>query len=200
MATKTLRVLEILQGSDRSPTIRLKNGVTGDPFDLTNATSIQVIFNNRDRTKLTLDNVQVAETKASLTSAEVLYSAIIGGNSGNNIALVFDGIETIAAVITAWNTANPTNNVSSNAADDTVVPEATSFRLFGGYDAYFPVSTVGDPLLGKVKIIMLEKETNLLKRGPNQSFKIIIDEGSNPGGKRSIGVFDSKLNVINGEI
>ena len=196
MADKLLDRLKIIQGADRQPIIRLKNGSNGDPFDLTGATRIAVTFNNKDRSKTTFDNVAKPAVKATYTNDSVIYSAVVVGSAGNDIILTFDGVDTIATVIATWNGANPGNTVSSNAPDDSVVPSAVSFRLTDGYDGYTPVSIVGDALLGKIQIILLEKETNLLRRGPNQSFKLVIDEGQHPGGKRSVGLFENKLDVL----
>lgn len=189
--------IKIFAGADVSPVVRLRNPKTGDPFNLTGVTKIQFTFKTRNRGTLTIDNTEIPATQAQNTLEEVVFTADTAGANGNDIILQFNGVDTIDTIIGNWNTANPTNTVSITG-DGTLVLATASLRLTGGYNAYFPVEVVGDPLLGKVRIALLERETILLKRGPNQSFKVIIDVGQFPGGVRTRGQFDS-LDVIDDE-
>jgi hypothetical protein len=105
----------------------------------------------------------------------------------------------LSDLISAWNTANPSNTVSSNASNDQLAMNlpAGDYQLDNGYDLYKPVEVINNPLLGLVKIILAEKETNVLKAGNNQSFTVIIDEnGVGSGADTFVGVFENKLDVI----
>lgn len=70
---------------------------------------------------------------ATATYEGVNYIADVPGAAGNFV-LVFDGVLTIDDVVSAWNSANPGNTVSHDAADDTVVPSAGDVVLTGGID------------------------------------------------------------------
>lgn len=191
--------LKIIQGTDKRVVLRLKPK-SGDPLDLTLATSIQFIFDAKDRTKITFANNVIPAQKAYAKYLSVTYTAVTASKNGNGILLVFNGTDSIEDVIDAWNAANGGNQVGSDAEDDQVVPAAGSVRLSGGYDTYSPVAILGSPLLGKIVLTILEKETNMLKSGPNQSFKVLVDFGENTGGDRAGGFFENKLDVINSSI
>ena len=67
-----LTPLEINVGSDQSFTVKLDDLITGDPYDLTNATIIQATFPNEDGTNLTIDltsgiSIQTPATIGKLT-------------------------------------------------------------------------------------------------------------------------------------
>ena len=187
--------LKIYRGSDKNFLTRLKNTKTGDPYDLTNATLIQVTFEKSNRGKLILTSENVPATKAQATHGQVTFTAEIGGNTGNAIRLLFNGVDDVDAVVGAWNSANPTNRVSHNGVGTEVLSTA-SINLTGGYNAYQPVQIWGDPKYGKILVSMLEKETLSLRAGTSQSFSITIDNGDNPGGFRNIGIFEQGVDVF----
>lgn len=186
--------LTIISGSDASSIIRLRNPKTKDPIDLTDATKIQFSFKKRDRSQLVIDDIEIPATSASATYEEITFSSIEVGSIGNDIILVFDGIKDVDTIVQEWNNANFDKQVS-HGGEGTEVLSSGTVRLTDGYDAYKPVELVGDGLLGKLRIVLLEKETVLLKRGPNQDFSVTIDYGAFPGGQRVKGFFD-KLDVI----
>lgn len=187
-------VIDIISGADKIATFRLKNPKTGDPLNLTGFTKICVKFKKRDRTDLLIDNVTIPAVNASFTVGTVVFTAVTAGAAGNDIILQFDGIDDIDTIVGAWNLANPSNTVSHNGTGTDVLA-AQTVRLTDGYNAYEPVSVVGDPLLGKVRINLLESQTGALKRGPNQTMTVTVDFGQNPGGQR-IKAFFKTLNVI----
>lgn len=188
--------LTIITGTDRSPLVRIRNPQTGDPLDLTEATKIQFEFEKRDRTKMIIDDTTIPAVKAQITEedSEIVFIASTAGANGNDIILQFNGVDTVDEVITVWNNANPTNTVAHNGTGTEVITTQT-LRLTDGRDAYTPVEISGDPQLGKVILRLVESDTMLLKRGPNQSFTAIIDFGTNPGGTRIKG-FYPKLDVL----
>lgn len=191
--------LVITKGADVSLMARLKSKNTKDYFDLTGVTLIQFIFTKRDNTKLILTNVTIPATKAKIKSSDITFTAVAAGISGNGIILAFNGTDTIAQVISAWNTANPSNTVTSDAEDTSKILSARTIQLTEGYNSYTPVAIQGDPVNGKVLISMTENQTLLLKDGSNQSFTVFVDKGINTGGIRSGGVFENKLDVINSD-
>lgn len=197
MTTLDSRIL-IISGADASIIVRLRNPKTGDPIDLTDNSKIEFRFKNSDRTDLFLDNTEIPAIKATITYSDVIFLADVAGANGNDIFLQFDGISDIDTIVNAWNIANVGNEVSHNGVGTDVL-NASTIRLTSGYNAYKPVEIVGEPNLGKVRISILEKETDLLRRGNNQSFSMLIDYGTWPGGTRIKGVFNN-LNVIDSDL
>lgn len=185
----------ITKGEDR--TIELAFLENSAPFNLTNWTTIAVQFKKSDNQILEKDTL-AADIAAEAIYDSVKYTADVAGIGGNTISLVFDGNDSIATVITAWNTANPANTVSSNGADDTVIPAAKTLTLLGGKDAYAYVTLLGDPLLGKIAIDLTETDSAALKTGKGLSVKAVVDFGVNPGGQRRIFIFDNAINVVDG--
>jgi len=190
-----LERLKITRGADRAPILRLRSNKTKDPLDLTGVTAIQIVFNTRERGKLTLTNSVVPATRAIASKNNIIFSAQALGSSGNTIILEFNGVDNITAVVDAWNSVNPSNPAQHNATTGTEVMPACIVKLTGGYDAYQPVSIYGDARLGKILVILLDKDTEQLKTGENQGFKVIIDYGAHPGGTRHVGIYENKLDV-----
>lgn len=186
--------IEIISDTDYIKVFRLKDSRTGDPVDLTSATNIMIQLIARDRSVLSFNNAVMPARAANYTYAGVLYSAVTPGAAGNTISLVFNGSQSIATVIAAWNTAHSGNTVASNAPDDTVIPVAGSFTLDLGHDSYTPVQVLGSPLIGKIQLSLTRVDTLNLRIGNNQSMKIFIDFG--PGGPRRGGAYQSKVDVI----
>ena len=190
--------LRIIKGADKQAVIRLKHK-NGDPVDLTDLVSIQVILETKDRAKITFSNLTMPASKAQATiklgPMSYIFTAVNAGRSGNAITLNFNGIDDVATVVGAWNTANPSNTVITTAPVDTVIP-SQSIRLSGAFDNYKPVDVFGDAKLGKVSVTMLEKETINLRSGVNQSVKIVIDLGTDPASNKIIGYFENKVDVV----
>lgn len=186
---------KIISGTDKNVVVKLRSTKTSDPIDLTNHTRIAAKFSQRNRTELEIDNATIPATKAKITVSDITFIANTAGADGNLIILQFNGVDDIATVVNDWNTANPSNTVSYSGDDGTTVLDEQTVRLTDGYDAYQPISVEGDPQLGKIRLRLLEKDTNSLMRGQNQTFTIIIDFGQNPGGQRNKGIFE-KLDVL----
>ena len=70
------------------------------------------------------------------TSTSVTLTANNVGCVGNLVALVFNGVSTsISAAITAWNTANPSNQLALTSGDGSQIPSvAQTIRLSNGTD------------------------------------------------------------------
>lgn len=189
---------KIIRGADKQIFIRITSAKTGGPKDLSSASAIEVIFDKTNNSKLVLANVNMPATNAKITVANIIFSSATAGSSGNIIKLTADGVKTVSTVISDWNTVNPSNQVTSNATTDqlaSVMPEG-QYSLTGAYLSYMPVSVFGNALLGMVKVTLLEKETQSLKLGNNQSFSVKVDDGVNPSGLRFIGLFENKLDVV----
>src|ERR1700677_2267518 len=54
------------------------------------------------------------------------------GAGGNSVALVGDGASTIAQLIAAWNTSNPSNPVTLTSGNGAQIPNAPTFASFTG--------------------------------------------------------------------
>lgn len=166
-----------------------------DPYPLTGWTKITVQFRKSDRTLLEKTTDLQGGAMATALFETVNYTASNYGVAGNSISLVFNGSDNIATVIGDWNTANPTNMATSDAADDLVVPTAATVSLVGGVDQVRDVNVL-DEILSKMTVDLTDLDTNSLKTGPNQSFRVYIDKGES----RKIILFDSAINVINADI
>lgn len=64
------------------------------------------------------------------------------GTTGNSIALVFNGSNTINAAISTWNLAHPTNQATLTSGDGSQIPSAQTVNLSGGINA--GSSVIGD--------------------------------------------------------
>lgn len=189
----------IVRGEDRPLILRMEFLQSREPFDLVNWTKITVQFRKADRTLLEKNSDLVGGVFATVAFQAVNYTADIIGSIGNTILLTFDGIKSIATVILDWNTANPLNTVSSDAPNDAVIPTAGGAQLIGGVEPTRGVDVINETL-SKISVNLSDADTESLKTGPNQSFKVIVDKGAHPNGERRIVLFDSALNVINADI
>lgn len=187
--------LEIIRGEDKTPILKLRSEESKDPLDLTGVTNITVKFEKSNRQTLFLDMLTKPAKIASIDIGEVVIVADTAGAIGNAILLSFNGTDSIASVVALWNSNNPSNTVTV-VGDDSVVPSAGDYRLYGGLNAYEPVVVEGDPVLGKIKVILTDVDTQSLKRGDSQSFSVIVDYGHPPSGLRKKALFRNKLDVI----
>lgn len=186
--------LVIKKGSDTSPVFKLRGKYSNDPMDLTAVFNITIELSKANRSKMILDMTELPATKAYHEEGSLKIVADLAGASGNSIVLPFDGVTDIDTIVLNWNTANPATTVSHNGVGDEILDG--NIRLWGGLDAYTPVSIDGNPILGRVKLRLLDTDTLVLKRGDNQSVKITIDFGAPPSGDREIAIFDDRLDVV----
>jgi len=190
----------IFRGEDRTLTLRVTRGKDKEPFDLTSATRFAVFFRKESGIDLLeINSDPIPAIVASIVYQTVTYTAVVAGAAGNLIILVFDGVEDIDTVIDTWNTANPTNTVSQDGVG-TTVPTAATIQLKGGEEAITPVQVVGNPVLGKVSVVLNETQTQQLRVANNQDFKMEIDMGLNPTGKRRLVLYQNSLDVLEGTI
>lgn len=182
--------ITIIRGEDKTLVFKLRDKENNDPVNLNNITSVSIELIKSNRAKLIRTNKSISATKAvySVVEDSVTYTfeAQNGGGLGNDIFLQFDGIDDIDTIIAAWNTNNPTNQVVLTEGDGTVVLSEQDVQLYGGLDEYQAVSVEDDPILGKLKLILLETETISLRRGDNQLIKITVDWGNPPSGIRKV--------------
>jgi hypothetical protein len=76
--------------------------------------------------------------QANATVGPNVFTAVNYGPGGNSIALVFNGTDDVTTVVAAWNSANPSNQVSFTGSGATV-PTAQTVTLANG--AYQSVQT-----------------------------------------------------------
>jgi len=81
--------------------------------------------------------------QATATVGPNTFTAVNFGTSGNSIALIFNGTDTVTAVTAAWNAANPGNQVTFTGSGATV-PTAQTITLTGGAAAAVVTSAHGD--------------------------------------------------------
>lgn len=77
------------------------------------------------------EDVEFDGVKATQTAGGVQFDAKFNGTEGNSIALVFDGVETVDEVVSAWNNDNP-NNMAVHDGVGTEVLGAQTVNLAGG--------------------------------------------------------------------
>jgi microcystin-dependent protein len=85
---------------------------------------------NGNNISLTFNGVQ-ATALDTVDAPNITFTAVNAGTNGNSISLVFDGSTNVGSVVTAWNTANPDNQVGFSGAD-TAIPTAATYNLAGG--------------------------------------------------------------------
>ncbi len=75
----------------------------------------------------------------NIDNPNITFTAVSIGAKGNLISLVFNGIQSVATVVDAWNAANPTNMVTYTGLG-TVIPAPHIWSLSGGgYIDNFPL-------------------------------------------------------------
>jgi hypothetical protein len=66
----------------------------------------------------------------------VTITATTAGTAGNSITLAFDGVDDVDTVLSAWNSANPSNQATLDSGDGEQIPEdGDSLQLSGGVAA-----------------------------------------------------------------
>lgn len=187
--------LQIVRGEDKDIIFKIREKNSRDPIDLTGVTNITIELDQANRTKLKLDTALIPAKKAFIKIDGVKIIANNFGGVGNSIILDFNGVDDLDTIVDEWNTNNPTNTIAHNGEGDEIFEG--QYRLSGGFEAYTPVSVDGEPLLGRVKAVLTDDQTLLLRRGNNQTINIIIDWGFPPSGTRRIAKFDNRLDVLN---
>jgi hypothetical protein len=79
-------------------------------------------------------------TDGTLLSGTITFTAVNLGVTGNSIALTFNGLQQVGTVVSAWNTANPSNQVTYTGSS-TAVPESATVNLSGGVNTLSPFVT-----------------------------------------------------------
>lgn len=93
----------------------------------------------------TINNASVAYFLGQVAgmTEDVEVDADNAGTIGNSILLEFNGSDTIADVVAAWNLANPSNTATVISGDDTQVPDSgTSMQLAEGAEKSYEVEDV----------------------------------------------------------
>lgn len=87
--------------------------------------------NPATQTTASLTTTPDVSTAAFASIGPVTITAVMLGFVGNSISLVFNGTSDIAVVTTAWNSANPSNQVTYTGPG-TYVPSSQTLNLSGG--------------------------------------------------------------------
>lgn len=61
------------------------------------------------------------------------------------------------------------------------------------------VSVVGNPLLGKIEVSLTDVDTAAIEAGVKVDFKVLLDQGTHPGGTRRVVRFDQQIDVLDGD-
>jgi hypothetical protein len=187
--------LKVVRGEDENFILKLRTKTDKDPMDLTDATKISVVMVKSNRSELVLTNELVLAQKAKTTVNGTTFIAADAGTLGNNIQLDLDGVRTLQQIIDDWNQLNPTNQVEHDGVPSNI-PTGGLYSLSGGMPAYTPIELVGNPVLGKIKVILIDAHSAQLRLGLNQSLTVIIDFGVHPVGNRVIAQLKNFLDVV----
>jgi hypothetical protein len=76
----------------------------------------------------------------SLLSGTITFTAVTMGIIGNSISLTFNGFQQVGTVVSAWNAANPTNQVTYTGSS-TAIPDSATVSLSGGVNTLAPFIT-----------------------------------------------------------
>jgi hypothetical protein len=68
---------------------------------------------------------------AGMTTSVTITANTIG-TVGNSVVLDADGTSSISTLITAWNTANPSNTITLTSGDGTQIPSAGTYAMYSG--------------------------------------------------------------------
>lgn len=185
----------IIRGEDRVIMLRLVFQETQEPFDLTGATRIAVMFKKHPSGFLELSTEPSGGEYATGTYEGVKFTAQKVGPDGNLITLTFDGVKTVKQVVDQWNYDNPTNQVSHNANPVTKVLTAGTLVLSGAV-APAPQVVVINEVLGKIQVSLNDRDTTELRLGKSQSFKTTVEKGV----EKRIILFEQALDVIEADI
>jgi hypothetical protein len=96
-------------------------------------------------------STQAAAVAATKIDQGITFVADFAGIAGNAIVLNFDGSDTLADVVAAWNVANPFDTVSFTGQSGTFIPEITTIELSGGLD--MPIKHEDEPVLSNYLMI-----------------------------------------------
>jgi hypothetical protein len=187
--------IKVVRGSDESFVLKLRTRSDRDPMDLTAATKISVIFIKSNRSELILTNEEISATKATLTIGGVIFLASEPGTLGNSIQLNFDGVKTVQELVDAWNLANVGNEVEFTGTANQIITGGI-YTLKGGMPAYTPVEIIGNPILGKFRVKLIDYHTSQLRLGINQSITVYVDYGVHPTGERVPAELKNFLDVV----
>jgi hypothetical protein len=91
--------------------------------------------------------IMIADTSSAKVGAyatgsdnTITFTAVTLGLIGNSIALTFDGVQQVGTVVSAWNAANPSNQVTYTGSS-TAVPNSATVNLSGGINTLAPFVT-----------------------------------------------------------
>lgn len=192
---------KVIRGRVRTLTATIRDLKTGDPIDLTGADPIQVCFktdaDESEKLKLStgIDEVQTITFSATpdagsfkLSHEGNLTSALLFSDSAATIEAALNALSSLSAVTVSGSfaagfvvtfagadgkkeqplllvpTGDNTLTESSNAVTVSIVETTKGFRE--------AVTLVGDAVLGKISIDMLEVDTAKLETGDGKGFDI----------------------------
>lgn len=174
----------IKRNRDKKFTIKLRMP-NGDPYPgMGQANQVTVLLPNKDGTKLSINLDPIPAGKASAILAGVNFTAVTAGKLGNTIILTFDGIQTLATVVAAWNLANPSNQVIHNGVGSSV-PVAGTAHLQNGFNTYSKVVIVNPAEIANLLITLPKSDTANLKQGNLLSIEVLPDLGQDDVGEEA---------------
>lgn len=175
----------IVKGEDKTLIVRLQDGTTGDPFDLTQAYLINVALENTDQSDL--DKWWVSILGDTVNGSALIQNINITTDLLEGQPLTGPGIPVGTKILKT-----PTSTTSPTAAGSILISQnatatATQANLIMG-----DIVIVSPPVIGKMKVPLFKAETLLLESGPTESFEVI----ATVNGVTSIIQFPSTLNVV----
>ena len=177
-------MIDIIKGTDKTLVVRLVSQATKDPFDLTGMDKIKDCFTKQTGTAALA--VFYLPRTGNITNGSDLISNIDTTDIAEGMPVEGAGIPVDAVVLKT-----PTSTTSPTAAN-TIQISANATATTVGVSLLIGEIRIIDAVLGKLRILLSETQTDLLKVGSGMNFEVttVID-----GYTRTV-QFLKSLNVI----
>lgn len=177
-------MIDIVKGSDKSIVVRLKSKATEDPFDLTGMDKIKACFTKKSGS--TALSVFYLPRTGDITSSSDIIASIDTTDIAEGMPVIGTGVPVGAYVLKT-----PTSTTSPTSANTIKISAAATVTTTGVTLVVGDIAII-NAVLGKIRILLSEAQTDLLKAGSGLNFEVttIVD-----GYTRTV-QFLKSLNVI----
>lgn len=170
--------ISIITGQDKVLIVRLQNGTTTDPYDLSTADLVEACFTKADGTKL--DKYLISGLTGGLSGTDTIVNVTKWTDLVVGQLISGTGIPAGATIIALPSSGTVQLSVAATAT-------ATGVALTIG-----DIQIISPAVLGKIKISLTEADTASLETGDSESFEVKV----RVGGIVSIVQFLAALQVI----
>lgn len=187
-------MITVFQGEDKIFTIKIRNE-QGDPVDVTEVSNIKIQLAKSIGNFLELSSSTITPAKhAVYVSDNFELIATTSGVVGNSISISFDGTTSLGDMVAAWNLANPANQITIQAGEETFIPPVSTITLSGGENEYWQVQVQDPAILGHVQVYLTDRDTQELQKG-EINLLVILDFGAHQAGMRRMIKLERAISV-----